>query len=378
LKKRKVVVAVGTRPEAIKLSPVILALKRSSFFKSFVLVSNQQKETEKFLKIFDIKPDISFPNRDIHGDLLSSLSVLLKDFKDIYRRIKPDFILVQGDTLTALAGGIAAFLEKIPFGHVEAGLRTTNTFCPFPEEANRRIIDEIASICFVPTKEAEANLLKENIDKDRIKITGNTVIDAVRIIKDHFNDRDFLLKIEKNLKKLLGNFLFSNFFIFTCHRRENRNLKNLKIIADNIKSVLKKHSNFFCFLILHSNPAVSELLKKTFNKITNVKILPPLNYPEFIFLLERSSFVVTDSGGIQEESYFLGKTVFLIRDETERKELVKADNVIELGISKEIFFKKVDSFLKKEDYSLEKSNRFLLGDGYSAEKIVKFLKKFLK
>ncbi len=360
---------LGTRPEAIKLSPLILAFKASEKVQTRVILTGQHIEmVTQVTNIFNIKEDLNL-NLMQHGQSLTFITnSILNGLDAEFSKNKPQFILVQGDTTTAFAGALAAFYKNIPIGHVEAGLRTGSLDNPFPEEANRRLISQISTLHFAPTKNAYSNLINSGINKENIQITGNTVVDALKIIA------------EQDLKNKC-NEIYSgadHLILLTVHRRENwgENLKNI-IIA--IKKIVQFHTNISIVLPMHKNKIVRDILKSELGENPKVILTETLPYDQLISVMQKSYFIITDSGGIQEEAPTLAKPVLVIRETTERTESIEAKTSKLIGTNPDNIFKEVSELiLNKTKYQKMAKAINPYGDGNSSERILSHCLNFLK
>ena len=352
---KKILIIFGTRPETIKLAPLIKEFKKyKSYFDIKVCNTSQHKQMlREVLEIFDIKVDYDLDIMQDNQDLFTITILILERLKNVLDDFKPDLVIVQGDTNTAFVSALATFYKKIDVAHIEAGLRSYDKYSPFPEEMNRNLVSKIAKFHFVPTKLAKDNLLKENISEN-IVITGNTIVDS-------------LYQIIKNVEY---NNIQDEFILVTLHRRENiaRALKDIckaiKILALNEKKII---------FPVHLNPDVRKIVFKELKNIKNITLLEPLPYDKFIYLLNKASLVITDSGGIQEEAVTLGKKIIVVRDNTERQEIVDLKNVKIVGSSMEDIVNAVEYFTNT-NFSNLKTNIF--GDGNASKKIVSYLKEF--
>ena len=360
---------LGTRPEAIKIAPLILEFKKSKKVKVNIALSGQHDEMIKSVfDIFNLKEDINLNilKRSISMD--QSISLILSELSIFFDNSKPDIVFVQGDTLTAFAGALAAFLKRIPVAHVEAGLRTENIDSPFPEEANRRMISQITSLHFSPTKIAFENLKNIGINKN-VFISGNTVVDALNIVSkkiNHPNIKNFDIYKEK-------------YILTTVHRRENWG-NPIRNIAKGIQNIAAKNKNLKFIIPMHKNPSVRVPLVDLLGKNKNILLIEPLPYPEFILTLKHSIIVLTDSGGIQEEAHTLGKPTLILRDSTERPEVLIEGNAVLVGNDSKRIEKEFNNLIKNSDkFKSSKKNLNTFGDGNSSEfileKTIEFLKK---
>ena len=375
LSTKKILLVFGTRPEAIKMVPIIKALKRDKNFDAKVCVTAQHREMlDQVLQIFDIQPDYDLNIMNAMQDLFDVTSNVILGMRTVLNDFKPNIVLVHGDTTTTSASALAAFYHKIKVGHIEAGLRTNNIYSPWPEEANRQITSVIANFHFAPTRTSQNNLLKENIDKKNILICGNTVIDSLFLVLNKI-ERDSALKKKiindigkqyelKNEKKII---------LITGHRRENFGegfidiCKAIKMIADN-------NPNIDIVYPVHLNPNVQKPVRKMLSDSHNIFLIDPMPYQNFIYIMSKSYFIITDSGGIQEEAPSLGKPVLVMRDTTERPEALKAGTVKLVGTDPHVILKESQRLLdNKNEYEKMSKAHNPYGDGFASEKIVKFL-----
>lgn len=360
--KKNFLITIGTRPELIKLYPLIKSMRNSKNFQIKICYTGQHKELVKMsLKIFDFNPDYSFNIMKKGQSSLDIVENIFKKFKKITKKYDFDGIIVQGDTTTAMSAALAAFYLKKKIIHIEAGLRTNNIYDPFPEEANRKIISQIASLHFAPTKIAKSNLIKEGIKGKNIFVVGNTVIDALKIIAKKF-------EINQNEK---------NIVLCTLHRSENIK-KNIDIMIDSLVEIAKKNLDWKIIWPQHPNPMIKKKLKKILNKQKNLLILNSLNYVDFIKTLKECKLIISDSGGIQEEASYLGKYVFIMRKNTERPEAIINRTGIILNFKKKIIVDQINKFIKDKKWlSIKSSNCF--GAGNASPKIHNILKSnFIK
>ena len=359
---------IGTRPEAIKLAPLILEFRKSKKIKTNIILSGQHNEMiQPVMDVFNLEENVNFDVLGRSNSLEQTTSLILNELSNYFDKIKPDLVLVQGDTITAFAGALSAFFKKIPIAHVEAGLRTKSIFSPFPEEANRRMISQLTSLHFAPTELASENLLKNGIKKD-IFISGNTVVDALNLVSK-----------KKNNFKIEGIDIFNEKFILTTvHRRENWG-EPIKNISKAILNVVKKNEGIKVILPMHKNPLVRKPLIEILGNNENILLIDPLPYFEFILTLKNAFIVLTDSGGIQEEAHTLGKSILILRDCTERPEVILNGNALLVGTD----FKKIElelnNLLKvsKEDKGLKK-NLNTFGNGDASKLILKETLNYLR
>lgn len=362
----------GTRPEAIKLAPVIIQLqKHCDKIRSLVCVTAQHRTMlDQVLKIFNLKPDFDLDLMQPDQSLFELTSEAISGIKNIFDREKPDFILVQGDTTTAFVAGLAAFYGKILLGHVEAGLRTSHKYSPFPEEINRKLISVLADFHFAPTERNRQNLLAENYPENNIYVTGNTVIDALKVIaaKDYQLTGFGLEKINKNKKMIL----------VTAHRRETFGIYIEDICAALIE-IAQTRTDCEIVYPVHLNPNIRQPINKFLKNIPNIFLVEPLPYDLFVSLMKHAFIIFTDSGGIQEEAPALGKPVLVLRETTERVEAINAGTIKLVGRKRNDIVKEIN--LLFDDEKLYKKYARAInpyGDGTAAIKIVNQILKILK
>lgn len=368
----KVLFVFGTRPEAIKMAPVIKAMKKEKDMETVVAVTGQHREMlDQVLKIFDIRPDYDL-NIFKAGQSLTDITVSsLLGLENILEQVSPDVLLVQGDTTTVFAGALAAFYKKIPIGHIEAGLRSGNLYSPYPEEANRKLVGNLATFHFAPTEGNRQNLLREGYDDNKIFLTGNTVIDALSyaVQKDYIFEENILNSLDYDNQTII---------LLTSHRRENQG-EPMERIFSAVADVVNSRKDVEVVFPVHLNPKVRKIARKYFSEIPRVHLIEPLDYLPFSNLMNKVSFVVTDSGGVQEEAPSLGKPVLVIREETERMEGVQANTAKLIGTSYENVKRNLLALI--EDRALYQSMSKAVnpyGDGHASEKIVNVLKKHFR
>lgn len=367
MKKIKVCSVFGTRPEAIKMAPLVKELQSREELDAKVLVTAQHREMlDSVLELFDITPDFDL-NIMKHGQTITDITTrVLHGVGEIFEQERPDLVLVHGDTTTTFAAALASFYQKIAVGHVEAGLRTGNIYSPYPEEMNRKLTGSLATYHFSPTVMNVENLLRENISKENIVITGNTVIDALLSVTDkpYRFDIDELNEIDETKQKLL---------LLTCHRRENWG-EPMKQIFEAINELTKKNPDVVVVFPMHKNPSIRELARTYFGSNSSVRLIEPLDYEPFANLMKKAHLILTDSGGIQEEAPALGKPVLVLRTETERPEAVKAGTVKIAGIEKEKIVQLADELLNSQkayDEMAQAANPY--GDGTASKQIADFI-----
>ena len=388
---KKIMLVFGTRPEAIKMAPLVIALKKEKAdFETFVCVTGQHREMlDQVLHIFDIKPDFDLNIMQQGQDLYDITCRVLTGMRDILKTVQPDIVLVHGDTTTSSAAALAAFYQQIPVGHVEAGLRTYNIYSPWPEEMNRQLTGRIATYHFAPTPLSRENLLKENVEQRHIIVTGNTVIDALHIIVNRLkNDKVLAAKQEEvlsqagydvNRLKENVNSKHRRLVLITGHRRENFG-EGFIHICTAIKDMAEKYPDVDFVYPMHLNPNVRKPIHEVFGKdltgLGNMFFIEPLNYIEFIYLMEKSVIVLTDSGGIQEEAPGLGIPVLVMRDTTERPEAVTAGTVELVGTDYEKIVNGVSTLLddaKAYEKMSKATNPY--GDGKASQRILDYIKE---
>lgn len=360
----KVMTVFGTRPEAIKMAPLIKQLEECEKTQSIVAVTAQHRQMlDQVLEMFDITPDYDL---DImkQGQTLSQITTrVIEGLEDVIKKADPDIVLVHGDTTTTFAGAIAAFYAQKKIGHVEAGLRTYDKYSPYPEEMNRRLTGQLADLHFSPTIKNKNNLLKENINEDNIFITGNTVIDALKTtVKDDYKFED----------EVLANLDFENkkVIVMTAHRRENLG-KPLQNICEAVREIVLAHPDVELVYPMHMNPAVRNTAKAILGGIDRVHLIEPLDVQELHNAMDRCYMVMTDSGGLQEEAPSLGKPVIVLRSETERPEAVEAGTVLMGGIEKDNIVKLAHMLITDADaYKKIAHTANPYGDGRASERTV--------
>ena len=373
---KKILLIFGTRPEAIKLAPVILKLRaKSKELRTIVCVTAQHREMlDQVLDIFQIKPDYDLGIMKQNQSLFDVTVNGLKKLEGILRKEKPDIILVQGDTTTTFIASLAAYYLKIKIGHIEAGLRTKDKFNPFPEEINRRLTDCLADLYFVHTKQAKENLLRERVDKRKIFVTGNTVIDALMMIVKKQNNK----RIQKEIKqKFILNYGISldnkKLILVTGHRRESLG-RDFENICKGLKKIALSNQDVQIIYPVHLNPNVQKPVRKILSSIKNVHLIEPLDYFTFVWLMNRAYLILTDSGGIQEEAPSLGKPVLVMRKKTERIEGIVAGTAKLVGTDSEKIYSEAKKLLENLRLYQKMSKAVNpYGDGKAAERIIKAL-----
>jgi len=362
----KVMTVFGTRPEAIKMAPIIKELERRKIEQVICVTAQHRQMLDQVINLFEIKPDYDL-NIFKEGQTLTDITInALKGLEEVVKKELPDILLIQGDTTTVFAGALAAFYQKIKIGHVEAGLRSYNLYSPYPEEANRKLTGVLTNFHFAPTLSNRDNLLREGYDEKSIFITGNTVIDALKYtVKDDYKFKDEVLsQIDFENKKVI---------LLTSHRRENIGEK-MEHIFSGIKRAVEEVKDAIVVFPVHLNPRVREIANRVFKENEDIYLVEPLEYEPFTNLMARSFIVVTDSGGLQEEAPALGKPVLVIRDETERPEGISAGTAKLVGTEEENVYKNLKELLTDEKlYSKMARAVNPYGDGKASERIVNIL-----
>lgn len=380
---KKVMLVFGTRPEAIKMCPLVKEFQEhNDEFETIVCVTGQHREMlDQVLNIFEVKPDFDLNIMKQGQDLYDVTARVLTGMRDVFKECKPDVVLVHGDTTTSTAAALAAFYQQIPVGHVEAGLRTHNIYSPWPEEMNRQITGRIASYNFSPTPLSESNL-KEEKAQGEIYVTGNTVIDALHMVVNKLKNDESLAKEQEGILKKAGydvNRLADGrkLVLITGHRRENFGEGFIHMVTA-IKDLKNKYPDVDFVYPMHLNPNVRKPIHEVFGEdlsnLENMFFIEPLQYLEFVYLMEKATIVLTDSGGIQEEAPGLGKPVLVMRDTTERPEALASGTVHLVGTDYQKIMDEVSTLLEDEN-AYEKMSKAVnpYGDGKACERIVKIL-----
>ena len=381
---KKIMLVFGTRPEAIKMAPLVKEFQnRTNDFETIVCVTGQHREMLKqVLDIFDIKPDFNLNIMKSGQDLYDVTSRVLLGMRDVLEATHPDIVLVHGDTSTSTAAALAAFYKQIPVGHVEAGLRTHNIYSPWPEEMNRQITGRIASVHFAPTALSRDNLVGEGVQSDKIVVTGNTVIDALHIVTNRINsDPELKISLESNLKECGYDVARisegKKLVLITGHRRENFG-DGFISICKALKDLSQKYSDVDFIYPMHLNPNVRKPIHQVFGEdltdLGNIFFIEPLEYLSFVYLMDKSHIVLTDSGGIQEEAPGLGKPVLVMRDTTERPEALDAGTVRLVGTDYDRILNEVSNLLDDPSHYEEMSQAVNpYGDGKASSRIINSL-----
>jgi len=368
---KKILLIFGTRPEAIKMAPLVKEFqKHPELFETKVCVTAQHREMlDQVLEFFEITPhydlDLMKPGQNLYG----LTATIIESLKPILEEFEPDFVFVHGDTTTTMAGSIASFYSGAKVCHVEAGLRTNNKLSPFPEEINRQITGRICDYHFAPTETSKKNLLKENISENSILVTGNTVIDALLKSVEKVNENPSQLILD--LSQQIGD---KEVVLVTGHRRENHGA-GFERICKALKTIAQDDNERLIIYPVHLNPKVQEPVNRILSEVSNVILIDPLAYQDFIWLMNRSKIIITDSGGVQEEAPSLGKPVLVMRDTTERPEAVDAGTVLLVGTNEDLIVLKAFDLLKNESNFVKMSKLHNpYGDGLASKRIVEFIK----
>ena len=384
--KKRILIVFGTRPEAIKMCPLVKEFQKyPADFETVVCVTGQHREMlDQVLRIFDVKPDYDLNIMKKGQDLYDITARVLTGMKDVLDKVKPDVVLVHGDTTTSTSAALAAFYRQIPVGHVEAGLRTHNIYSPWPEEMNRQITGRIATYDFSPTPLSRQNLLDEGVPEEKILVTGNTVIDALQMVVERIkSDIELQTKLADNLLAAGYDvrrieFCRRNLVLITGHRRENFGEGFINICLA-IRDLAAKYKNVDFVYPMHLNPNVRgpihEIFGVNLENLGNLFFIEPLEYLDFVHLMEKSTLVLTDSGGIQEEAPGLGKPVLVMRDTTERPEALEAGTVKLVGTDYDLIVGEVSRLLDDKDAYEAMSHAINpYGDGHACARIVEKLK----
>ncbi|HIP13443.1 MAG TPA: UDP-N-acetylglucosamine 2-epimerase (non-hydrolyzing) [Arcobacter sp.] len=376
---KKILIVFGTRPEAIKMAPLVKEFQQNSdIFETKVCVTAQHREMlDQVLDLFEIIPEYDLNIMKSGQDLYDVTSNVLLGMKSVLTDFKPDVVFVHGDTSTTFSASLAAFYQQIKVAHIEAGLRTGDIYSPWPEEANRQLTTQITAYHFAPTSTSRENLLRENINTNTIVVTGNTVIDALFLalekiksnrqlevdIVDHLATLDYELKVDKKI------------ILVTGHRRENHGQGFINICTA-LKEIALANPTFDIVYPVHLNPNVQKPVKELLSNVANIHLIEPLQYEQFIYMMDKSYFIITDSGGVQEEAPSLGKPVLVMRDTTERPEALEAGTVKLVGTDTELIIKEAQELIDDEQayaYMSKASNPY--GAGYACEKVINYMRE---
>lgn len=357
---KKLLLVIGTRPEAIKMAPIGIKLHKDPRFDSRIVLTGQHKEmAREVLKEFRLKYEYDLDLmktdqslNDLAGDIFKSLQNVLSDYQ-------PDMVLVQGDTTTTFVGAVTSFYMKVPVGHVEAGLRTLNKNAPFPEEMNRRLVSQIADLHFAPTENNKENLVKEGIPIESIAVTGNTIVDALKIMREK-----------------TSNPFSEPFVVITSHRRDNYD-QGITNICMSIKDLAMRNFSLRFIFVTHPNPNIREVVINILDNIDNITLLDPQPYADFMKMITYCKMVITDSGGIQEEAYTLGIPLIILRNETERPEVLNSDKVFLVGHDKTKIISSFDKLMELDDSQLIANPvKSVFGKGNASEFILNKIEQY--
>lgn len=363
----KILTVFGTRPEAIKMAPLVRRLNATPSIDHKVCSTGQHRQMlTQIMDFFEIKPDFDLDIMLPGQDLTDTTCRILTGMREVFTQFKPDWVLVHGDTTTCFAASLAAFYAGVKIGHVEAGLRTGNLQAPFPEEANRILVDQLASVYFAPTQRNAANLLKEGISPERIILTGNTVIDALLWAQEKVTG--FSDKVPAAVQHAFES--GRRVLLVTGHRRENFGA-GFQQITLAIRTLAAQYPELTIVFPVHLNPQVQQPVQERLANIPNVLLTSPLDYPDFVFAMKNAWLILTDSGGVQEEAPSLGKPVLVMRDTTERPEALEAGTVELVGANSQRIVEAVGRWWQKESGTI-RTNPY--GDGRASERIVEFLR----
>lgn len=365
----KIMTIFGTRPEGIKMAPVVKAIKNEVGMECvFVNTAQHRDMLDQVIKLFDITADYDLDLMQPGQKVEQLIGTMFSKLSTIIEIEKPDLVLVHGDTTTTFVGAYSAFLQKVPVGHVEAGLRTNNLYSPFPEEMNRQMVGRLASYHFSATQKNKENLLKENVEEANVHVVGNTVIDALLAI----TSRPYTFQGE--LQDIFSNDLKT--ILLTTHRRENFN--ELENIYEAVNHLVDDYEHIQVVFPIHKNPAIRKKVNESFRNSERVHLIEPLEYESFVHVMKKSYLVITDSGGIQEEAPSLGKPVLVARNTTERQEGVEAGTLKLVGTSAQTIYDECSSLiLNQTEYKAMEIKRNPFGEGHSSNKIVDIIKSNL-
>lgn len=371
----KVLTVFGTRPEAIKMAPLVKELDGAVGIEAKVCVTAQHREMlDQVLDLFNIKPDFDLDIMKTGQSLSDVTSRILLGLRPILQEFKPDIVLVHGDTATTLSASLAAYYEQVSIGHVEAGLRTGNIYSPWPEEGNRKLTGALSSLHFAPTQGSANNLLAENIDQTSVSITGNTVIDALMLVKQRLVEDSDLTETLNHLFPMLDP--SKKLILVTGHRRESFG-GGFERICESLAEIAENNPESQIIYPVHLNPNVQEPVNRILKGIDNIYLIEPQDYLPFVYLMDRSYLILTDSGGIQEEAPSLGKPVLVMRETTERPEAVEAGTVKLVGTDKATIISEVNRLMKDEEaYTKMSKAHNPYGDGQACNRIIDAIRKY--
>jgi UDP-N-acetylglucosamine 2-epimerase (non-hydrolysing) len=368
---KKILLVFGTRPEAIKMAPLVKEFNQfpNTFITKVCVTAQHREMLDQVLDFFNVETDYDLDLMRPGQNLYSLTAIIIESLKPILEEFKPDYVFVHGDTTTTMASSIASFYAGAKVCHVEAGLRTNNKLSPFPEEINRQVTGRICDYHFAPTDTSKSNLLLENVNKDSILVTGNTVIDALLNSVKKVNEKPSELINE--LSKRIGE---KEVVLVTGHRRENHG-NGFERICKALKKIAEDDINRLIIYPVHLNPKVQEPVKKILSDVENIILINPLAYQDFIWLMNRSKIIITDSGGVQEEAPSLGKPVLVMRDTTERPEAVEAGTVLLVGTNEGLIVSEALNLLNNKcDFEKMSKLHNPYGDGFASKRIVEFIK----
>jgi len=378
MKIQKILIVFGTRPEAIKMAPLVKAFQSDfTHFETKVCVTAQHREMlDQVLDLFEITPDYDLNIMKPGQDLYDITANVLLGMKGVLSDYKPDIVFVHGDTTTTFAASLAAFYQQIKIAHIEAGLRTGDIYSPWPEEANRQLTTQITAYHFAPTTTSKANLLRENVNEKQISVTGNTVIDALFLALDKIKNTPALE--QEIINKLTSLYPYSpnkKLILVTGHRRENHGQGFINI-CEALKTIAQNNPDIDIVYPVHLNPNVQKPVREILSNINNIYLIEPLQYETFLYLMNQSYFIITDSGGVQEEAPSLGKPVLVMRDTTERPEALEAGTVKLVGTDTAKIISEAQLLLdSNEAYQAMARAHNPYGDGKACERIISFLLK---
>jgi UDP-N-acetylglucosamine 2-epimerase (non-hydrolysing) len=363
----KVLMVFGTRPETIKVAPIIKELEKHSdkFICCSCITGQHRQMVNSLLDVFDIKVDYDLKIMRENQSLEHITTSVMTKVSDIIKKERPDYLMVQGDTTTAMAAGLSAFYNRIKIAHVEAGLRTWNKYEPYPEEVNRKVIDSLSDLCFAHTDQARKNLINEGVSETQIRVTGNTVIDALLDVAGRdFSTKGTIFEKLPDDKKII---------LVTAHRRENFG-EPINNICKAIKKIAKQREDVVFVYPVHLNPNIQKPVKTHLNNLENVILINPLDYVTFVQLVKRSFFILTDSGGLQEESPSLDKPVLVLRDVTERPEALETGAIELVGTNADHIISRFNFLMDNKEHFMQMANSVNpYGDGQASCRIVKTL-----
>ncbi len=372
--EQKILVVFGTRPEAIKMAPLVQALKETGWCARVCVTAQHREMLDQVLNLFEITADFDLDIMQPGQDLYDITARVMTGMRGVLQAFRPDIVLVHGDTTTTFAASLAAFYERTPVGHVEAGLRTGDLYSPWPEEANRKLTGALTALHFAPTELARTNLLQEGVSPESITVTGNTVIDALEQVVTMLESIGVDLFSDHALQPVIAS--GRRMILVTGHRRESFGAGFENICAA-LAQLARRYPDFDIVYPVHLNPNVRAPVQRVLSGIANVHLVEPLDYLPFVFLMNRSHLILTDSGGIQEEAPSLGKPVLVMRDTTERPEAVNAGTVLLVGSSTEAIVREASRLIDRDDaYAAMARAINPYGDGRACERIVVGLGRF--